>query len=34
MDKMQDTIDLLKTYKWTYKKGNDNNYYFVSITPE
>ena len=25
-------LDLLKTYKWTYKKGNDNNYYFVSIT--
>lgn len=21
-------------YKWTFKKGNDNNYYFVSITPE
>ena len=21
-------------YKWTFKKSNDNNYYFVSITPE
>ena len=27
-------ITNLKTYKWTFKKGNDNNYYFVSITPE
>ena len=24
----------LKTYKWTFKKGNNDNYYFVSITPE
>ena len=24
--------ELLATYKWTYKKGSDNNYYFVSIT--
>lgn len=26
--------DILKTYKWTYKKSNDNNYYFISVTPE
>lgn len=26
-------LDLLGEYKWTFKKGNDNNYYFVSITP-
>ena len=31
-DKNFTDLDLLKTYKWTYKKGNDNNYYFVSIT--
>lgn len=30
-DKNFTDLDLLKTYKWTYKKGNDNNYYFVSI---
>lgn len=24
--------DSLATYMWTYKKGSDNNYYFVSIT--
>ena len=24
--------DFLATYMWTYKKGSDNNYYFVSIT--
>ncbi len=23
--------DNLKTYKWTYKKGTDDNYYFVSV---
>lgn len=27
-------ISNLRTYKWTFKKGNDNNYYFISITPE
>lgn len=26
--------EILKTYKWTYKKSNNNNYYLVSITPE
>lgn len=26
-------LDLLGEYKWTFKKGNDNNYYFVSIIP-
>ena len=25
-------FDILPTYRWTYKKGNDNNYYFESIT--
>lgn len=25
--------DILKEYKWTYKKSSDNNYYFVSVTP-
>ena len=30
-DKNFTDLDLLKTYKWTYKRGNDNNYYFVSI---
>ena len=24
--------DSLATYMWTYKKGSDNNYYFVSVT--
>lgn len=24
--------DVLATYMWTYKKGSDNNYYFVSVT--
>ncbi len=24
--------DILATYMWTYKKGTDNNYYFVSVT--
>lgn len=26
-------INLLKTYKWTFKKGSGNNYYFVSVNP-
>ncbi len=25
-------IGILATYKWTYKKSNDNNYYFSSVT--
>lgn len=24
----------LKNYKWTYKKGKENNYYLVSVTPQ
>lgn len=26
-------IDSLQQYKWTFKKSNDNSYYFVSVTP-
>lgn len=26
-------VNVLKTYKWTFKKGSGNNYYFVSINP-
>ena len=26
-------IETLKTYKWTYKKNSNGNYYFISITP-
>ena len=29
-----DDITKLGIYKWTFKKSNDNNYYFVSITPQ
>lgn len=25
-------IEILANYRWTYKKGTDNNYYFVSLT--
>ena len=32
-DRSFNSLSILPTYKWTYKKGNDNNYYFVSITP-
>lgn len=26
-------MDMLSEYKWTFKKGSDNNYYFVSVIP-